>query len=149
LIPGAYRFLAVPGSTFAFFLASVLLGGREVLGQVVELTAAAPALRVMYNANPSSVHGTVEKGECTVILLLPNPPVPPLGGRTQPCKAGEAFEFVGVPPGEYYALAFERADPSAPPHPAYLMNLLPYATRVSVAQGPSAPIQLSITALPQ
>ena len=103
----------------------------------------------MHNANTSDVRGIVEKGECTLILLLPNPPVPPPGGLTQPCQAGGSFEFVGVPPGDYYALAFERVNLSAPPDPAYLMNLLPYATRVSVAQGPAAPIQLSITARPQ
>ena len=63
LIPGPYRFLPVPAPTFAFSPASVLLGDRDVLGQVVELTAAARALRVIFNANTSSVRGTVEVPE--------------------------------------------------------------------------------------
>ena len=82
LISGPYRFLALPGPRFAFAPVSVMLGDREVLGQVVELSSPVPALRVLYNANTGS---------------------------------GEAFDLRGVPPGDYYAFAFDHVDPITPP----------------------------------
>jgi hypothetical protein len=148
LIPGAYRFFSLPGPTFLFSPVSVLLGDREVLGQVVEITEPAPPLRVLYRANPGSVRGTVEKGACEVIVLVANPAVPPFASRSHDCKAGEPFEIAGVPPGDYYALAFDRLDRTALRDPAYLLPLLPTAVRVSVGQGPAPFIQLPITHLP-
>ena len=148
LVPGPYRFLALPGPTFAFAPISVLLGDREVLGQVVELTEPAPPLRVLYNANTGSVRGVVEKGACDLIVLLSNPALPPFAGRAQPCKAGESFEILGVPPGDYYALAFDHVDQTSPPDLPYLMNFLPNAARLSIGKGPPPLIQLSITHLP-
>jgi hypothetical protein len=148
LIPGAYRITPLPGPAGAYSPVSVLLGDREVLGQVVELTASSPPLRVVYGVNTGVVRGAVEGGKCAMIVLLPNPTVPPVAARVQPCKPGGTFEVLGVPSGQFYALAFDRLDPTVWPDEAFLRSVTQNAAVVQVGQGPAALLQLTITHWP-
>ena len=116
LMSGTYRIVAVPGP-WAYSPTSVLLDGREVLGQVVGLAVASPPLHVVYAANTGVVHGTVERRVRTVVLR-PIPFVPPVAARAQPCNDRGTFEIDRVPAGRYYALAFDHVDPTAPPDEA-------------------------------
>ncbi|HEY1239991.1 MAG TPA: carboxypeptidase-like regulatory domain-containing protein [Bryobacteraceae bacterium] len=148
LVPGAYRIVAVPGAFGAYSPTSVLLGDREVLGQVVELTPTSPPLHIVYAATTGVVRGSVENGACALIVLLPNPLAQPATARSQPCTASGTFEIHGVPAGRYYALAFDRVDPASPPDDAFLRSAVVNAPTVEVGQGPAASLQLTITRWP-
>lgn len=135
LMPGAYRMVSLPARAGAYSPVSVLLGDREVLGQVVQLTDTSPPLRILYSANTGVVRGTVEKGGCELIVLLPNPLIPPAASRAEPCKNGGPFEIAGVPSGQYYALAFDRVDRTMWPDDAFLRTVTQNAATVQVGQG--------------
>jgi len=148
LMPGLYRIEAIPGPVGTDSASSVLMGERQVLGQVVQLSAATPPLRVAYSANTGIVRGSVANGECDRIVLLPNPLVQPMPARTQPCQAGSLFEIAGVAPGQYYVVAFDRMDRTVWPDEAFLRSITQNAPTVQVGQGPAAAVQLTITHWP-
>ena len=67
---GRYRILPGVGGAPGFYAAAVLVDGRDVSGQDVELTASS-VVSVVYKPNPGSIHGTVEKGDGAQVLLWP------------------------------------------------------------------------------
>jgi hypothetical protein len=81
-------------------------------------------------------------------VLLPNPVVPPTASRVTPCKAGGPFEMTGIPPGQYFAVAFDHVDPTVWPDDAFLRTITLNAPTVEVGQGPAASVSLTITHWP-
>jgi hypothetical protein len=143
--PGRYRVvppLPLPG----FYVASMLLGGREVLGQEVDLTPGSPPLRVVYHTSASGVRGTVENGEgATVVLFWQASPQSASGlsfMRTVKCGSGGAFDMGGVPPGDYYAVAFDRFDPMQATSPANVIGSS--AVPVRVEEGAATSVELHV-----
>ena len=68
--PDHYKVLLY-GQASGYYAASILLGEREALGQVVELAASPPPLRVIVKPATGRVHGTVEEGGGATVVLLP------------------------------------------------------------------------------
>jgi hypothetical protein len=140
------KYLIVPQPGPGYYPASLLLGGQEVLGKPVDILSGGAALRVIYRAATGSVRGTVESGDGAAVLLIPRD-IRTMGfGRMVPCKADGTFEMIGVPPGNYFAAAFEgfqRTDPSA--DAAWLAKVASIGTSVSVAQGS---VSLRLRAVP-
>jgi hypothetical protein len=120
MLPGRYQIVPLPGSTPGFYAVAITIGGRDVLGQEVDLSVGTPEIRVVYKPNPGSVRGTAGEGEGAIVVLWPEgPAIPPVVRSTQGGPHG-AFEFGNVPPGDYTLVAFDRwaAGPEASPSPS-------------------------------
>jgi hypothetical protein len=133
LVTGA---LSPPG----YYIASVIWGGREVLGQVVELGESSGPFQVMLKNDSGTLRGTVDRGEGASLFLVNE-----LGGgivqyREEVAGTTGTFEFQNVAPGNYYVVAFDRvpyidaASRGLPPAdlPRSIVGL---ATRVRVVEG--------------
>jgi hypothetical protein len=63
VMEGQYRIVPLLGdvsSMYSYYLASIHVAEREVLGETVELTAASPPITILYKADGGGVRGTVE-----------------------------------------------------------------------------------------
>ncbi|HEX5431398.1 MAG TPA: hypothetical protein VFW83_05500, partial [Bryobacteraceae bacterium] len=106
---------------------------------------------IVLKSDAGSVRGTVKQSQdlkdCSVVLL-------PEGfaagdyGRMTKCDPSGAFEFTGIPPGSYEAIALElfRLDDMTAPR---LRAMLSQAASVRVESGGSASIELDLTNLQQ
>jgi hypothetical protein len=130
------KHLIVPQAGPGYYPVSVLLGGQEVLGKPVDLFPDA-TFRVAYKAATGSVHGTVENGDGAMAVLVSRD-VQTMGfGRMVICKTDGSFDMSGVPPGDYFAVAFEQLQRTFPTaDAAWLAEVASVGTRVSVAQSP-------------
>jgi hypothetical protein len=68
VFPGRYR---IESSAPGYYLAAATLGGRDVLGQTIDLMAGSPPLHVVLKRATSGLRGTVEKGEGASVLIWP------------------------------------------------------------------------------
>jgi hypothetical protein len=107
--PGRFRINAGATRTGRFYVASVMAGTTDVTSQTVYLNAASPPIRVILKPG-STISGTVQKGEGASVLLVPQTLAPGDGGWLRDCGAGGSFEFAGLAPGEYYAVAVVSVD---------------------------------------
>jgi protocatechuate 3,4-dioxygenase beta subunit len=146
-LPGRYRIVPGIGSTPGFYTAAIMLGGRNVLGEEVELTAATPSIQVVYRPNPGSVRGTVDQGEGATVLLWPEEPdIPEFVPAAVAGSRGE-FEFQGLAPGEYVLMAFDRIPPSGGTE-TFLRGAIAGGTRVQVQEGGSESVQVPLMRWP-
>ncbi len=148
LMPGRYRIVPTPGSAPGFYAAAIMAGGRDVLGQEVELNDSTPEIRVVYRPNPGSVRGTVEKGAGATVLLWPEGPVVPAIVRFVQADPHGAFEFSNVAPGSYSVVAFDRVVPSLDMGP-FVLGAIAAGTRVSLQEGGAESVQLAVTHWPE
>ena len=112
IFPGRYL---VTASEFGpgFYAAAVIWEGRDVLDQVVEVSAGMAALQVVYKHDQGSLRGTAENGEGATVFLLRRDPGDIVHYKKMRCGTGGAFEFDNVPPGDYYVMA-ARVDNDQP-----------------------------------
>jgi hypothetical protein len=147
IFPGRYRVIPInmgPG----FYPAAVMWGGRDVSGQVVEIAPSAAPFQVVFRSDVGAVHGTVDKGEGGTVILTPRNPGEISFIRQEPCGPGGVFEFANVPPGDYYAVAFDRSD-TRDLHAAEIPNvIIPMATSVRVESGSGASVELRLNRWP-
>jgi hypothetical protein len=134
---GRYRIVPLLGdvaSMRSYYLASIRVAEREVLGEIVELTAASASVTVLYKADGGGVRGAVEDcGSAHVVLVPQERALQRLGEfiRQTACDAGGHFEISRIRPGEYYAYAFLQTPP-----PQDLAELpVNQAVRVTVRPG--------------
>ncbi len=86
-----------------------MAGTADVTNQPVSLNPASPPIRVIVKPG-LTLTGTVEKGEGTTVVLVPQTLAPGDAGWLHGCNSGGGFEFTGLPPGDYYAIAVNSAD---------------------------------------
>ncbi len=127
--PGRYLIVAEPLRTPGYYPAAILLGSRDVTGQQVDLMPASPPIKIVYRTDGGTVHGTVEKGEGMIVLLVPQGPGEGRFTLSARCGADGAFVFNDVPPDDYYAAAFERVDMASP---GFMSAIVARAARVKV-----------------
>jgi hypothetical protein len=145
LAPGLYRFQPTsPGPPY--YLASIEMNGRDVLGEWVEIAPGTLPVTITYRADGGMVRGTVEEcGGATIVLA---PQVASLQYaefvRQARCQQGGRFEITGIRPGDYYAFAFDQ--------PVGMMELSSFvpkwagqAVRITVRPGEATDASLKVT----
>jgi hypothetical protein len=150
--PGRYLVTSA-SSPPGYYVASVIWGGREVLGQVVEFGEGSGTFRVMLKNESGTLRGTVDRGDGASLFLVNE-----LGGgivqyREEMAGTTGTFEFQNVAPGDYYVVAFDRVpyidavSRGLPPGdlPA---SIIPLATRVRVEEGSTASVDLKVNRWP-
>jgi len=149
VMEGRYRIVPLLGdvsSMNSYYLASIRLAEREVLGENVQLTAASPSITILYKADGGGVRGTVEDcGSAHVVLVPQERALQGFGDfiRRAACDAGGHFVVANIRPGEYYAFAFDRQ----PPIKDLAELLVSHAARVTVRSGEFSGVALRVTRL--
>jgi hypothetical protein len=156
--PGRYRIEAPPSLDGGYYLASVLLGEQEVLGQAVNLFSGSPSIHLIYKPNGGTVRGTVGSRERTEIVLIPDEALSSSlaadFGHTVPCGSGNSFEIRGLRPGGYYAWAFSSQvtrslNRSKMSDPERLRKLMGNAAVVRVEEGSATVLSLTASRGPE
>ena len=142
----AGKHLIVPQAGPGYYPVSVLLGGQEVLGKPVDLSPDA-TFRVTYKAANGDVHGTVDNADGASVVLIPRDVQTMAFGRMVTSKADGSFDMSGVPPGDYFVIAFEQFRTFPATDAAWLAGVASLGTRVSVAQSPVS-VQLKLSRWP-
>jgi hypothetical protein len=152
-LPGRYRVMGGNVGAPGYYVASVTLGGAEVLGQVVELGPGSGPFRVTFKHDAGSVRGKVEKGEGASVFLVSREAGDLVHVRDAKAGAEGAFTFSGVPPGEYYVVAFDRVPGgnqlgSALPAKDLPASIVSLATSVRVEAGVEAAVNVRVNGWP-
>jgi hypothetical protein len=141
-VPG--RYYIVPLSLFSggYYPDSVTLGGRDVMGQPVDLFPGSPPIQVSYKAARGSVRGKVDDATSTIILI-PEQATTIGFGRMAQANADGTFEIQGVAPGSYSIAALSGMNFLARLDPAVLAKVASSGARVRVEQSPVEGIELT------
>ena len=125
-------------------------GGREVLGQEVDLEPDSPPLRIVFKAGVGSVRGTVEKGDGATVVLLPAESSPDAVSiiRTFHCGRDGAFEIADVAPGSYRVAAFDHIGIEELTAPDFAASILSSGTQVGVEESSTSTVELRVTRWP-
>jgi hypothetical protein len=149
VMEGQYRIVPLLGdvsSLHSYYLASITVAMREVLGETVDLTAASTPITVLYKADGGGVRGTVEDCGSAHVVLVPQERA--LQGFNDfighvTCDASGRFEIANMRPGEYFAYAFDQQ----PPIKDLAELLVNQAARVTVRSGEFSGVALRVTRL--
>jgi hypothetical protein len=148
---GRYK-VQVCGVPQGHYLASVMLGPRDVLGQEFALAPGAPPLHVVFKSDGGAVRGAVAEGEGSAIALVPTDESLLDSLFIATTQAGESgrFELANLRPGQYHAFAFDHiGDADALTDPIFLRGLSASATTVSVARSQTATVDLKVVRWPE
>jgi hypothetical protein len=144
--PGKYKIVAVsPGPPY--FLNSVRVGDRELLGQYVDLLAGALPVEIKFESDGGSVRGMVENCVSGTVVLAPQDGSlrEPQFVQTTRCGEQGQFQIANVRPGDYYAFAFDYWGGAAELLSELDESLVNKALRVRVERGAIGNIALRIT----
>ena len=139
VVPG--RYYIAPQVSAGYYADSVTLGGRDVMGQAVDLFPGAPGIQVSYKAARGSVQGKVDNALSTVILIPEQMSAIGFGRMAQP-KPDGTFEIGGVAPGSYVVAALSGVDFRTRLDSAVLAKVAAAGTRVRVEQSSVTGIEL-------
>ncbi len=143
--PGAYKIVAAaPGQPY--FLASLSMGDRDVLGQSVELVSGAIPIKVAFESKGGGVHGSVEDCGAATVVLKPLDAAlqEPQFIQTARCGEDGRFDIQNVRPGDYYALALNPWEGPQQLLSAFDQALANKAVTVHVRRGEVAPLDLKV-----
>lgn len=147
---GAYRVHAIGGNGVGnYYLASILLGDREILAQSVDLAPGSLPLRIVYQSNGGSVRGTVEDCAGAEVVLVPQDAALRLNEliRRATCNEGGRYEISQVRPGDYYAFAFDDSPFKLDALSRFVEAMLNQAVTVTVRPGEGVTADLKVTAV--
>ena len=146
--PGRYRVTATAAPP-GYYIAAVMWGGRDVLGQVVEFGESSGPVQVMLRNDMGTLRGTAagtSENDSSVYLIRQMGEI--VSYRVVDCGAGGAFQFDGVAPGDYYVVAFDHAGRRALPPVDLLQSVIPLASSVRVESGATASVELRTSRWP-
>ena len=104
------RYLILPQTYPGFYLAAVMLDGRDVKGQMVELDGPAE-IHTIYKSDGGTVRGRVENGAgAAVVLMSADPETGIRIGYSARCDDAGGFVIQQIAPGSYTSAAFPDAD---------------------------------------
>lgn len=141
------------------YLASVRIGGEEMIGREVDLTYGSPGpVRVVYRTDGGRVEGSVRArdeggvGRAATAVLWPIEerfrPHPYLA--TTPVSSAGAFSFKNVAPGEYLVFAANSADRRVWNEVSELpKEVSELAARVKVLAGSSSVVEIPLVQWPE
>jgi hypothetical protein len=153
-LPGHYLLRARESPTRDSYLASVLVGEQEYLGNAIDLTTGQPGpVRIIYRADWGQLHSSLRpfepsaSGEILQLVILPADPA----RRTQRSLRQSGFDAAGVAhsygfaPGDYLVLALPLSLANAVHrHGNFTPELEKAATRVHIDPNGSHEIQLKL-----
>lgn len=142
LIPGRYRVLTT-AVTGPYYVASVMAGTADAMGQPVMLSPATGEIRVIVKAG-GIIRGTVENCAGGSVLLVPQSLAEGEVGRLHSCDAGGSFEFAGLPAGDYYAVAVREFAFQKMSNEARLREIVRDAASVHLDDGGTVSVQLKL-----
>jgi hypothetical protein len=131
--------LMVQSAPAGYYPAAVLVGGRDMQGQVVDLIGPQP-IQVVYKSDGGSVRGTVENGSGLTVALIPQERSGIKIGVSARCGSDGSFSMADVPPGDYYAGAFR--DSTGMATAAFQNFLAVNGVRVRVEAGSASSLEL-------
>ena len=148
--PGRYR-VEVFAKTPDHYLASILVGEQDVLGQEVGFSEGMPPLHVVFKADAGGLRGAVENCNGGSVLLLPWEE-----GlwnfrfvRVSQCDPSGHFEIGGLRPGNYYAVAFDHVDETGLDDLGTLRRLANISVKAQVDRGRVSYMELRISTWPE
>jgi hypothetical protein len=148
--PGQYKVVAVsPGPPY--FLNSVRMGNRELLGQYVDLVSGTVPVEIKFESEGGGVRGMVNDcGSATVVLAPQDSALQePQFVQTTRCGDQGQFQIANVRPGDYYAFAFNQWGGAAELLSGLDQSLINKAVWVRVERGEFGNVALQITARSQ
>jgi hypothetical protein len=142
---------ALPPGGANYYVASIKLGERDILGQIVEFSPGAPPLKIVYRSDGGTIRGTVENCGKATIAIAPQDPLLQHGDTTAVrlahCGDNGQFEMRSLHPGKYYAFAFNPFEMNASSFMANLPGLINKAVTVDVTANQSASVELKVTSV--
>jgi hypothetical protein len=143
--------IAAPARVSGYYVASIRIGTREVIGEEVDLSPGMPPLRVLFKPAAGRVTGMVEKGAGSTVVLVPK-----MGAlrtyqyiRATQCDEAGRYEITGIRPGDYYAAAFVAADVDALEDPELIRALVGSMVSVQVDNAAPASVDLKLILWPE
>jgi len=140
----AGRYLVTPAfmPPAGYYLASAMMDGRDVLGQVVELSGPA-SIKMMYKTGGGSIRGTVEGGPGATVVAMAEPTASAHFGRSADCNANGQFTIADLAPGEYTLLAYRGTQEVSDPD--FQAIVAARGERVKVEAGTVASLDLRVS----
>jgi len=155
IVPGKYR-VTLEEPPQGLYVDTVQFGGRDILGQTVDVMDAAQRLRVVYKSDGGRVQGSVEKCDRGTVVLLPAEPALQYSEMMHwgYCGRTGRFEIGGLRPGMYYAAAFNNLSDlglyyGAVVDPALIARITERGVSVKVDAAQAANANLTVIDLPQ
>jgi hypothetical protein len=148
LEPGTYR--AVLNGQPNRCVASVRSGATDLLNDELVVTAGASVepIEVVVRDECGRVQGTVSKdGQPAMGRVLLIPGDAPRRGVSAAANSDGAFQFQGLVPGRYFAVALDGADDLDPAHPDALAKVKSLATEVDVQASGAGNVKLELKSL--
>lgn len=142
--PGEIRVAAPPGVEGRYYLASVSLGGQDVMWKPVKVHAGSAPISVTYKPNAATVTGVAESAEAGEVVLIPQEALDSVDvqyGRLVSLAAGGAFRIDSVGPGQYYAFATAHFQPEKLSNPTFAGRIAAAAIVVSITEGTTISIK--------
>lgn len=151
--PGPYRVLPMQHPLPGTYVAEVLYGGRDVLGQTIQLTANPPPLQVILEKGAGSLDVHLkgrEAGDPDVsLVLLPVDANAAELPRSRQCSGADACPLANLSPGEYWVGAFDRTDRRMLLRPEFRPDLTRLMTRATVRRDGSTVLELDVKRWPE
>lgn len=145
--PGRYIVAPVANGISTTYISEVQFGGRDVLGQAIDLAPDPPPMQIIYRSGAGRVRAQFEKDASGIFMLIP---AEPQGGypRSVRCSSNGPCEFSGLRPGEYFVAGFDRVDGVKLSDPAYLSALVAISTRIRVEENGNQLVTLPVNHWP-
>ncbi|MBN8730896.1 MAG: carboxypeptidase regulatory-like domain-containing protein [Acidobacteria bacterium] len=147
---GRYRVLPagyVPG----YYVASIWYGDQEVTTRAVDVASPPLPLRIVYRQGAARATGSVERGEGTWVVFVPQDEAlrdPHQFIRSAKCEANGRFSIEHLRPGSYYAFAFNRVQREMLEDVEFVRRIVPHAERVDMRHGETVNLELRPQAWP-
>jgi hypothetical protein len=134
-----------------YYLASIAIGDRDVMGRAVELKPDSPPLHIVYREGGGTLRGAVaDCGKATVVAI---PQDAALRKnlyyrliRRASCGDGGSFRIPNMRPGNYYAFALDHDRPQPNEFGELEQSLVTKAASVNIREGESQTVELHVIA---